>query len=276
MQQYMEKTKLGGTLDTIGLRLLILTSCVFWFVFLWGLTLAALFAGVAFYLLVSLAIRLGKRKTVARREEALRQRIGGELALEALPLTPPRQAHFQVALWLTLAYPLRLERITEDGVLCRLESDMVLVRCINQHPSLQITAQDIIEAQRAAIHHNAARCVLCTASPLSSTARTQLGMADPPVRIVGKERLVRLAGAAAPVTDSQLVVLGKRKRRHVGMGIWLNHILAPHRSRRYFWYGIGLLLLYLVTRLPYYPVPAVLCLCLALLSKFRHVKEDTI
>lgn len=276
MQQYLEKTRLGGTLDTIGFRLLILISCILWFVFLWGVTLAALFAGIAFYLLVNLAIRLGKRKTVARREEALRQRIGGEMALEALPLTPPRQAHFQAALWLTLAHPLRLERITEDGVLCRLENDMVLVRCINQHPSIQISAQDIIEAQRAAINHNAARCVLCTASPLSSAARAQLGLAEPPVKIVGKDRLVRLAGAASPVTDAQLVALGARKRRHVGIGVWLNHILAPHRSRRYFWYGIGLLLLYLITRLPYYPVPAVLCLCLALLTKVRHAKEDSI
>jgi len=276
MQQYLEKTRLGGTLDAIGLRLLILASCVLWFVFLWGLTLAALFAGIAFYLLVNLAIRLGKRKTVARREEALRQRIGGELALEALPLTPPRQAHFQAALWLTLAYPLRLERITEDGVLCRLENDMVLVRCINQHPSIQITAQDIIEAQRAAMNHNAGRCVLCTASSLNNAARSQLGLAEPPVRIIGKERLTRLAGAAAPVTDNQLIVLGERKRRHVGIGVWLDHILSPHRSRRYLWYGIGLLLLYLITRLPYYPVPAVLCMCLALLSKLRHTKEDPI
>lgn len=276
MQQYLEKTRLGGTLDSIGLRLLILVSCVLWFVFLWGVTMAALFAGIAFYLLVSLAIRLGKRKTVARREEALRQRIGGEMALEALPLTPPRQAHFQAALWLTLAHPLRLERITEDGVLCRLEKDTVLVRCINRHPSIQISAQDIIEAQRAALHHNAGRCVLCTASPLNSAARAQLGLAEPPVKIVGKERLTRLAGAAAPVTDDQLVALGARKRRHAGIGVWLNHILAPHRSRRYFWYGIGLLLLYLITRLPYYPVPAVLCLSLALLSKLRRAKEDAI
>ncbi len=276
MQQYLEKTRLGGTLDSIGLRLLILICCVLWFVFLWGVTLAALFAGIAFYMLVSLAIRLGKRKTVARREEALRQRIGGEMALEALPLTPPRQAHFQAALWLTLAHPLRLERITEEGVLCRLENDTVLVRCINLHPSVQISAQDIIEAQRAALHHNADRCVLCTASTLNNAARAQLGLAEPPVKIVGKERLARLAGAAAPVTDDQLVALGARKRRHVGIGVWLNHILAPHRSRRYFWYGIGLLLLYLITRLPYYPVPAVLCLSLALLSKIRRAKEDTI
>lgn len=276
MQQYLEKTRLGGTLDSLGLRLLILISCVLWFVFLWGVTLAALFAGIAFYLLVNLAIRLGKRKTVARREEALRQRIGGEMALEALPLTPPRQAHFQTALWLTLAYPLRLERITEDGVLCRLENEMVLVRCINRHPSVQISAQDIIEAQRAALGHNASRCALCTASSLSTAARAQLGLAEPPVKMVSKERLIRLAGAAAPVTDAQLIELGARKRRHVGIGVWLNHILAPHRSRRYFWYGIGLLLLYLITRLPYYPVPAVLCLCLALLTKLRHAKEDTL
>ena len=276
MQQYLEKTRLGGTLDSLGLRLLILICCVLWFVFLWGVTLAALLAGIAFFLLVSLAIRLGKRKTVARREQALRQRIGGEMALDALPLTPPRQAHFQASLWLTLAHPLRLERITEDGVLCRLEGEPILVRCLNHHPSIPVSAQDIIEAQRACLSHNAIRCVLCTASPLNSAAQTQLGLADPPVKVVGKERLIRLAGAASPVTDEQLVALGARKKRHAGIQTWLNHILAPHRSRRYFWYGMGLLLLYYITRLPYYPVPGVLCLSLALLSKIRHTKEDTI
>ncbi len=276
MQQYLEKTRLGGTLDSLGLRLLILSCCVLWFVFLWGVTLAALLAGVAFFLLVSLAIRLGKRKTVARREQALRERIGGEMALDALPLTPPRQAHFQASLWLTLAHPLRLERITEDGVLCRLEGEMVLVRCLNRHQSIPVSAQDIVEAQRACLSHNAVRCVLCTASSLNSAAQTQLGLAEPPVKVVGKERLIRLAGAASPATDEQLVALGARKKRHVDISIWLNHILAPHRSRRYFWYGMGLLLLYYITRLPYYPVPGVLCLSLALLSKIRHAKEDTI
>lgn len=276
MQQYMEKTRLGGVLDSLGLRLIILVCCVLWFIFLWGVTLAALFAGIAFFLLVSLAIRLGKRRTVARREKALRERIGGEIALDALPLAPPRQAHFQVSLWLTLAHPLRLERITEDGVLCRLEGELVLVRCLNRHQSVPVGAQDIIDAQRACLHHNAARCVLCTVSSLSSTAQTQLGLAEPPVKVVGKERLIRLAGAASPVTDEQLVALGARKKHHVGINTWLNHILAPHRSRRYFLYGLGLLLLYWITRLPYYPVPGVLCLSLALLSRIRHAKEDTI
>ncbi len=276
MQQYIEKTRLGGTLDTVGLRLLILLCCMLWFIYLWGVTLPALLAGIAFYMLVSLAIRLGKRKTVARREEALRQRIGGELALEALPLAPQRHAHFQAALWLTLAHPLRLERITEEGVLCRLEDDMVLVRCISRHQSIPVTAQDIMEAQRAAAQLNAARCVLCTAASLNSAAQTQIGQAEPPVKIVGKERLIRLAGAASPVTDQQLIELGARKKRHIGINVWLNHILAPHRSRRYFWYGVGLLLLYYITKLPYYPVPGVICLCLALLSKVRHAKEDSI
>jgi hypothetical protein len=153
---------------------------------------------------------------------------------------------------------------------------MVLVRCLNRHASLPVTAQDIIDAQRAAITHKAARCVLCTASPLQSAAQTAIGSASPPVKVVGKDRLIRLAGAAAPVTDEQLIALGARKKRHVGLDVWLNHILAPHRSRRYFLYGAGLLLLYYITRLPYYPVPGVLCLCLSLLSKLRHAKEDSI
>ncbi len=276
MQQYLEKTRLGGALDTLGLRLLILICCILWFVFLWGLTLPALLAGAAFSMLVNLAIYLGRKKTVAHRERELRQRIGGELALEALPLSPPRQAHFQAALWLTLAHPLRLERITDEGVLCLLNDELVLVRCLNRHASLPVTAQDIIDAQRATITHKATRCVLCTASPLQSAAQGALGNASPPVKIVGKDRLIRLAGAAAPVTDEQLIALGARKKRHVGLDVWLNHILAPHRTRRYLLYGIGLLLLYYITRLPYYPVPAVLCLCLSLLSKLRHAKEDSI
>lgn len=276
MQQYLEKTRLGSALDTVSLRLLIFFCCVLWFVYLWGVTLAALIAGAAFFLLVNMAVRLGKRKTVKRREQALRQRIGGELAVSALPLAPIRQAHFEAALWLTLAHPLSLERITEEGVLCKLKGELLLVRCLNRHDSLPVSAQDIVDAQRACLKHKAARCVLCAAGSLSNAARAQLGQAEPPVKVVGKDRLIRLAGAASPVTDRQLVDLGARKKRSVGLQVWLDHILAPHRSRRYLLYGMGLLLLYYITRLPYYPVPAAICLSLALLSKLRRAKEDTI
>ncbi len=276
MQQYLEKTRLGSTLDTLGLRLLVLACCVLWFIFLWGVTLAALIAGTAFFLLVSLAIRLGKQKTLVHREQALRQRIGGELAVSALPLSPPRQAHFEASLWLTLAYPLHLDRITEDGVLCKLGEETLLVRCLNRHDSIPVSAQDIIDAQRACLRYQADRCVLCAAASLSAPARAQLGQAEPPVKVVGKDRLIRLAGAAAPVTDRQLVELGARKKRSAGVRVWLDHILAPHRSRRYLLYGAGLLLLYFITRLPYYPVPAVICLSLALLSRLRRAKQDAL
>ncbi len=276
MQQYMEKTRLGGTLDALGLRLLIIIFCILWFIWLWGVTLPAIVAGIAFSALVGLAIRLGKKRTVTRREQELRQRIGGEIAVEELPLSPERQTHFQAALWLTLAHPLRMERITNDGVLCRLEEELVLVRCISRHSSVPVTVQDVIEGQRACILHRAQKCVLCTTSPLQGAIHTYIGQTNPPVKVVSRDRMIRLAGIAAPATDAQLVALGSRKRRQADWRTWLNHILSPHRSRRYLLYGMGLLAMYLITRLAYYPVPAAICLSLSVLSKLRPQKEDTL
>ena len=92
-----------------------------WFVFLWGLNLPALLAGIALGTLLLLLRRLYRQTTLVRRETALRCRIGGELLLEKMLLSEAKEAHFQAALLLEEKWPLRMQRITADGALCRQE-----------------------------------------------------------------------------------------------------------------------------------------------------------
>ena len=47
MERYLRRKRLGGVLDEMGLRALIALGTVMWFVWLWGLGMPALLAGLA-------------------------------------------------------------------------------------------------------------------------------------------------------------------------------------------------------------------------------------
>ena len=91
---------LRAAIDRLGLRLLVLTLSIAWFGHLWGIGMPALLAGAALSIMLCIALSGGYRRHAQKREEALRRRIGGELALESLMLASPREAHFRCALML--------------------------------------------------------------------------------------------------------------------------------------------------------------------------------
>ena len=105
METGFKRNLLAELLDSAGRGVVLMALGIGWFVFLWGLNLPALLAGIALGTLLLLMRRLYRQTTLARRETALRCRIGGELLLEKMLLSEAKEAHFQAALLLDSGSP---------------------------------------------------------------------------------------------------------------------------------------------------------------------------
>ena len=144
METGFKRNLLAELLDSVGRGVLLMALGIGWFVFLWGLNLPALLAGIALGTLLLLLRRLYRQTTLVRRETALRCRIGGELLLEKMLLSEAKEAHFQAALLLEEKWPLRMQRITADGALCRQEkpsggAETLLVQCVRMPPEGELS-----------------------------------------------------------------------------------------------------------------------------------------
>lgn len=266
VQSYLRKARFSTWIDNAGLRLLIMLLGLGWFVYLWGLSVPALLAGLALGALGQMGLSCYRRHTVGRREKALRSRLGAEMFLEEILLAPAKQAHFQTALLLGERYSLTMERVTADGMLCRSGEEQLLVSCIPLPENAEAGQGQIIAVQRACKAHGAIRGVACVTGRCSAKVEAMAAEGTIPVRIIRRETLLELAGQVSPATDEQLVELGKRKKRPAPMGI-RRMILRRDKAKTYLIYGTGLMLMYVVTGLRYYPVPGAVCLLLAVLSK---------
>ena len=262
MEKYKQKTSLASASDHFLRMLLAVGAGVMWFVWLWGLSLSSLSAGVALGGLFWLCLRQLGKKQVRKRETEMRCMIGGEMALDRLLMLPDRHAAFQAALWISPKAPVEMQRTVEHGVTGTLRGKNVLVWLIARHKSTEIGVQEVVEAVRAAKDHDAARLFLCVTAPVSKAGRQFAEASDTDVRIVTREELLYLAGACNPATDDDLLRLKPRKSGKRTLRQWMGLILHPARRKRYLWYGIGLAVLSLLTRQPFYPLPAALCLLL--------------
>ena len=74
MERYLRRNRLAETLDGLGLRALFFLLATGWFIWLWGLNVPALLAGAALGILLCTARREWRKRTVHRREKALRGR----------------------------------------------------------------------------------------------------------------------------------------------------------------------------------------------------------
>ncbi len=202
----------------------------------------------------------------------MRRMIGGELALNRLLLLPPRHAAFQAAIWLMPTAPVQMQKAVDWGVIGTLEGKNVLVRLVAQHESMPVTVQQVIEALKEARGHRAESCLLCLTAPLSKEGAAYAETANPPIRVIQREELVRLAGLCSPATDEDLSALGRKKRARRSAKEWARIMLDSSRARRYFWYGIGLGALALLTGQWVYPFPAAVCLALFAGCKLREIR----
>lgn len=272
MQNYLRKARFSALVDDVGLRLLLLALGIGWFVYLWGLCMPALLAGLALGVMGQLALQQFRRRTVDLRENALRSRLGGEMFLEELLLAPARQAHFQTALLLGARYPLTMERVTEEGMLCRSGSERLLVSCVPLPESAEAGLGNVIAVQRACRKHGVERGVACVTGRCSARVEAWAAEGRIPVRIIRREALVKLAGHMCPATDAQLIELGKRRKRLAPAGV-THTIFRRDKAKTYMVYGVGLMMMYIVTGLWYYPIPGGVCLVLSVLSRCR--REET-
>ena len=118
-----------------------------------------------------------------------------------------------------------------------------------------VTPAQVLSCQRAARALGAERAILCLPCGIREDAREQAA-AGPRVTFLSRERMIALFGAQAPVTNDQLVALGRRK------------------ARRYALYGGLLLGLYLATGLLCYALPGLTCAFLAAACRCGKEEEE--
>ena len=276
MEQYLRRNRLSELMDGLGVRALIYLLALMWFVWLWGLGIPSLLAGAALGTLGQLAHSRWRRHTVARRERALRSRLGAELMLEDMLLSEPREAHFRAALLLAERWPIALQTVKEEGVLCLQGEEKLLVQCLRMPADGALSPGDLAAGQRAVRRAGADRGVLCV---LGKTPPKVLARAEQtciPLRIISRDTLMELAGQTSPATDEQLVALGKRRRKPAGRGGALQLVFRRDKARRYFTYGLTMVLLYVLTGVRVYAVPGLVCLTMAVLCRTGRSGGETL
>lgn len=262
MQKYHPKTLMAQLTDRL---LRVLVTCgmgVGWFVWLWGVSLPALCAGMALGGLIWLLARQYGKQSTHKREKQMRRMIGGELALEKLLTENARHAAFQAALWIAPRYPVVMQRAMEWGVEGEFRGKKVLVGLIAQHESQPVTAQQVVEAVRTVKAHGLDACLLCLTAQASRQAVAYAAGADPPLTLISRQEMIDLAGLCHPATDEDLRRIAQHQKTRRSAQEWLAVILDASRARRYFWYGMGMSALALATGLQVYPLPALACFAL--------------
>jgi len=269
MQNYRQKTAAASLGDRL-LRIVVTAGMgIGWFVCLWGLSLPALTAGTALGGLLWLCLRQFVKANTARHEKQLRRIIGGELALKRLLLMQADTATKQVLLWTSVNFPLNIEKTDGWEITGISGGKRTLLRLIAQHESQPVTAQQVVDCARSALEKHMEQCILCLTSPISREAGEFAAQSEMPIHIISRQELIDLAGLQQPATDADLQVLAQRKRLKRTTKEWCGRILSPERTKRYFWYAVGLGLLALLTGEPFYPIPALTCLTLYAVSRMR-------
>lgn len=274
MEQYLRRNRLSEVLDGIGIRALLYGVALMWFVWLWGLGMPALLAGLALGTLMQLARSRRRRRSVQRREKALRCRLGAELMLEEMLLSGAGEAHRRAAQLLGQRWSLTTLESSEDGVLCRCGDEKLLITCLRIPPESEWGMGDLAAAQRAVRKCGADRGVMCVLGRTSARALVKAEQTPVPLRIIRRETLLALAGRMAPATDEQLVALGKRRRRPAGKESVIALILRRDKARRYYVYGLLMTVMYVLTGVRVYAVPGMLCLTMAVLCRSGFGGEE--
>ena len=272
MQDYLHHSRLGSILDGIGFHFLAMSVSFLWFLLLWGLRLSSALAGLALYGMILLLRRKVRDDHLARREKQMRAAIGGELALERLLLTQKERAHFETAMLLSMAHPLVLLQTGEEGVLCDLKGQKVLIAFLQRPASAAAEAEHVLTMQQDIQSLRADRGLLCAPCGISAKAREQ-AQSQPPVSFLSREELIALFGCANPATDAQLVALGRRKKAPRPFRL-MRMVLDRSRAKRYACYGALLLIMHQFTGFFFYAPAGLLCLGLAAACRCVRERND--
>lgn len=274
MEQYLRRNRLSEVIDNLGMTCLMYVLAAAWFIWLWGVTVPSLLAGAALGTLMQLGRRRLRSRHVQRREKALRCRLGAELMMEEMLLSEAPEAHRQAAKLLMQRWPLAICAVGEDGAVCRQGEETLLIQCLRMPQDGALSTGDLASAQRAVRRCGADRGILCVLgrSPAQVLARAE--QTPVPLRIIRRETLMALAARMAPATDEQLVALGKRRRKPAGRGSVLQLVFRRDKARRYFLYGLAMVVLYVLTGVRVYAVPGMICLTMAVMCRTGRSGED--
>lgn len=223
-------------------------------------------------MLITLAIRRSASGYTARREAAMRRRLGGEMALEELMLAPPRQAHFRTGMMLAVRYPFDMVRLRDSGLFCRDAQGSLLICCLCAAPQGSVSASALLPCLRAAKEMKARRLVICATSSFGKDAILFTETCSLPIRLIDRELLLPLAGSLCPADDEQLAGLARRKRS-MPARMLARTALAPDKAKRYMISGLSLVIIPIVTGLRFYVLPGLMSMLLAALCRIGRKAE---
>lgn len=266
MQEYLWKNAFRERMDALGFLMGTLVLCWGWFLLLWGFRVQSILAGAALWGMVLVIRRQGRERRLARKEKKLRRMIGGEMRLQEMVLLPVQRAAFELALLLSEKELFLLERICEEGVLCTKEDSMFLLCFLPLPVQEKVKARDVLQCRRAARREGAEGVWLCASCAVSQEAEEQMDDA-PGARFFDRQALIHLLGEVYPATDGQLVELGKKRKQKWPAARVMKTVLRPEKARRYAWYGLLLLGMYMLTGMVYYAVPGLVCAALFAASR---------
>lgn len=274
MERYLRRNRLSEVLDGLGMCALLYLLAALWFTWLWGMNMPSLLAGAALGTLLCTARTQWRKRTVSQRERMLRSRLGAELMLESMLMAEPKEAHFRAALLLAEKWPIEMQSVKEEGVLCRQGAETLLVQCLRMPEDGELSAGDLLSAQRAVRRVKADRAVLCVLGKVSAKTAARAEETLVPLRIIRRETLMQIAGQLSPATDEQLVELGRRRKRYVPQGSIACLVFRPDKARRYLLYGVGMLCLYILTGARLYAVPGMICLTMAAVCRCARGRRE--
>lgn len=219
MSPFDSKNRVATALDRLALRALLFLLSVGYFFALWHSGAPSLLAGSALFALAMLTLLLLERRTLARRDRALRVRVGGAIALEELMLLPAAEAEGRVCLLLAET----LGGAAQGSVLSY-AGKTYLVRCAQTLPGSAAGEGDVLAARRAA------------------------EWMEPPIRLIAGRQLALLFGQQHPATDAEIARRARRQRTPFSRGRIRALALAPAKQGRYLLVAFLLALLYLFLR----------------------------
>ena len=235
------KNKVAAALDHFAFRVLLLGGCVLYFFTLWQSGPASLIAGAALFFLVMLLLLLLERRTLARRDHLLRERVGGMIAIENLLLLPNGQAAQQICMLLCDTFgaePLDGAKMVYDG-------ETWLVRCAQCLQGSSASQSDVLSAHRARIECGADRCTLVSTTGFTPDAIRAAEWADPPIRLISGRQLASLHGRLHPASDQEITAHLSRQKKPFSWRRIRALALSPAKARRYALCACMLFALYL-------------------------------